>query len=541
MNIVLKWLLATRSIRTESFGKLRTGYARVAAESECLILGFDVAPSALRSARTGLLRLFGAVLLAGIAPALAVETNGLPEPGPARKANIPATAEKTLANGLRVVVATRRATPLVTTTLYLRSGAEVDPARLAGLAGMTAGLLDKGTATRTAPQIAEAADSLGGSFTTGAGWDSSSAGITVTTPKLGAALDLLADIVLHPKFDAAEIDRLRKQSLDSLQLELSEPKGLAALAARRAVFGGGAYGHSAEGTVVSLPRIAREDIVRLHATYYRPDNALLVFAGDIDLAQAAKLAETAFGAWKNPPAPLPLAASAGGKSTLAPAVIIDLPGTGQAAVTLAHAGIARDAADYYPGLVANAIVGGGYSSRLNQEIRIKRGLSYGAGSALATLRRGGAFVASAQTKNPSAVEVAGLMFGELDRLSASEVPADEFSARKATLSGNYAFGVETTNSLAGRVASFALYGLPLSELGAWLDKVQSVTPAQVQAFAKAHLGREGATLIVAGDAKQFGEALAKAYPKNARYEADKIDFDSADLKASAAAKPAPKK
>ena len=462
--------------------------------------------------------------------------NALPEPGPARKANIPATAEKTLANGLRVIVATRRATPLVTTALYVRSGAEVDPSRLAGLADMTAGLLDKGTATRTAPQIAEAADSLGGSIKTGAGWDSSSASITVTTPKLGAALDLLADVVLHPKFDQTEIERLRKQSLDNLQLELSEPQSLASIVARRAVFGDGAYGHPANGTVSALPRITRDDIVRLHDTYYRPDNALLVFAGDIDLDQATKLAESAFGAWKNPATPLPAPSAGGGKSTLAPAVVVDLPGTGQAAVTLAHVGIARDAADYYPGIVANAVLGGGYSSRLNQEIRIKRGLSYGAGSSLATLRHGGAFVANAQTKNPSAVEVAGLMFGELDRLSASEVPADEFAARKATLSGNYAFGLETTGSLAGRVAGFALYNLPLSELGAWLDKVQAVTPAQVQTFAKAHLGRDGASLIVAGDDKQFADALTKAYPKTTRYEADKIDFDNADLKASAPTK-----
>ena len=467
-------------------------------------------------------------------------SDALPDPGPARKANIPPTAEKTLANGLKVVVATRRATPLVTTTLYLRSGAEVDPPQLAGLAAMTAGLLDKGTATRSAPQIAEAADSLGGGINTGAGWDSSSAAITVTTPKLGAALDLLADVTLHPKFAQDEIDRLRKQSLDNLQLELSEPQGLAALVARRAVYGDGAYAHPAGGTVSALPRIRRDDIVHLHDTYYRPDNALLVFAGDIDLDQAARLAESAFGAWKNPATPLPNATPAGGKSSLPATVVVDLPGTGQAAVTVAHAGIARDAADYYPGIVANAVLGGGYSSRLNQEIRIKRGLSYGANSSLATLRHGGAFVASAQTKNPSATEVAGLMFGELDRLGASEVPADEFAARKATLSGNYGFSLETTSSLAGRVAGFALYGLPLSELGAWLDKVQAVTPAQVQTFARAHLGRDGASLIVAGDAKQFADALAKVYPKSARFEATKIDFDSADLKAAATPKAASK-
>ncbi|WP_347262198.1 pitrilysin family protein [Rudaea sp.] len=485
--------------------------------------------------------LFAAIAACAAGAYAADAPNALPAPGPARKASIPASAEKTLANGLRIVVATRRATPLVTTALYLRSGAEVDPPRLSGLAAMTAGLLDKGTATRSAPQIAEAADALGGSIGTGAGWDSSSASITVTTPKLAAALDLIADIVLHPKFAQEEIDRLRKQSLDSLQLELSEPQGLAALVARRAVFGDGAYGHPADGTVPALPRITRADIVRLHDTYYRPDNALLVFAGDIDLDQAAKLAESAFGAWKNPATALPAPRAASGPSTLAASVVVDLPGTGQAAVALAHAGIARDAADYYAGLVANAVLGGGYSSRLNQEIRIKRGLSYGAGSALATLRHGGAFVANAQTKNPSAVEVAGLMYAELDRLGASEVPADEFAARKATLAGNYAFGLETTGSLAARVAGFAVYGQPLSELGAWPDKVQAVTPAQVQAFARTHLGRDGATLVVAGDAGQFAEALATAYPNTMRFEADKIDFDSADLKAVAATKNAPKK
>jgi zinc protease len=480
--------------------------------------------------RIAAILLFTAITACAAALHAADTQNALPEPGPARKANIPATAQKTLANGLRIVVASRRTTPLVTTALYLRSGAEVDPPRLAGLAGLTAGLLDKGTATRIAPQIAEAADSLGGEINTGAAWDSSQVSISVTTPKLGAALDLIADIALHPKFEQEEIDRLRKQSLDNLQLELSEPQGLAALVARRAVFGDGAYGHPADGTLSALPRITRADVVHLHETYYRPDNALLVFAGDVDLDQATRLAEAAFGAWKNPATPLPAVAAAGNKSALAPAIVVDLPGTGQAAVTVAHAGIAHDAADYYPGLVANAVLGGGYSSRLNQEIRIKRGLSYGASSALATLRQGGAFVANAQTKNPSAVEVAGLIFGELDRLGANEVSADEFAARKATLAGNYGFSLETTNGLAGRVGGFALYGLPLSELGQWLDKVQAVTPAQTQAFAKTHLGREGATLIVVGDAKQFADALAKTYPKTARYEATKIDFDSADLK-----------
>ncbi|TLY50408.1 MAG: insulinase family protein [Gammaproteobacteria bacterium] len=467
-------------------------------------------------------------------------SNTLPEPGPVRKVDVPVAQEKTLPNGLRVVVAQRKVTPLVTTTLYVKSGAEVDPAQLAGVANLSASLLVKGTATRSAPQLAQAADALGGSLSSGAGYDQSRIGITVTTPKLAAALDLVADAALHPVFAQEEIERERKQTLDALRVSLSRPDRLARLVAARAAYGEGAYGHSASGTPASLPRITRDDIARLHQTYYRPDNAVLVFAGDIDLDQAVALASKAFGEWKAPATPLPAAAATRGKSVLAPIIVVDLPGTGQAAVASVHAGIARNAAEYYPGIVANAVLGGSYSSRLNQEIRIKRGLSYGAGSSLDTRRDAGTLGASVQTKNPSAVEVVGLVLGEFDTLAHTLPPADELTARKATLAGDFGFGLETTGGLAGQVADLALYGLPLDELAHFVDKVQAVSGEQVCDFARMHLDRDGTTIVVAGDAKQFADALAKAYPKTERYLAASLDFDSATLKPVVVKPPAEK-
>ncbi|HXR62008.1 MAG TPA: pitrilysin family protein [Rudaea sp.] len=457
-------------------------------------------------------------------------TDVLPEPGPERKVSIPAVHDATLPNGLRVVVVNRAVTPLVSVALYLRSGAEVDPPQLAGLTDLTAGLLDKGTTTRTAPQIAEAADALGGSLGTGAGFDVSQASISVTTPKLGAALDLLADVVRHPTFAQEEIDRERKQMLDDLRLALSQPGSVARLVAARAIYGDGAYGHSAGGTRKSLPRIQRADIVRLHDTYYRPDNAVLVFAGDVDLEHAVQTATSAFGDWKAPATPLPQAPAGLGKSALAADVIVDIPGTGQAAVSAVHRGIARADKDYYAGIVTNAVLGGSYSARLNEEIRIKRGLSYGAGSALDARRQAGSFGGSAQTKNPSAVEVVGLLLGEFERLAMTPPDADELAARKATLSGNFGFSLETTRGLLGEVAGLALYGLPLDELAHYLDRIQAISAEQVRDFAKAHLGKDGTRVIVAGDAKQFADALAKAYPKVERLDAATLDLDSPTLR-----------
>ena len=464
------------------------------------------------------------------APAPAVAQDALPAPGPERKVSVPAARDKVLANGLRVVVVNRAVTPLVSVALYVRSGAEVDPPKLSGLTDLTAGLLDKGTTTRSAPQIAEAADSLGGSLSSGAGFDHSMASITVTTPKLGPAMELLADVVRHPTFAPEEIERERKQMLDALRVALSQPGSVASKVAARAVFGTGAYGHSAGGTPASLPRIQREDVVNLHATYYRPDNAVLVLAGDIDLDRATQLAERSFGNWKSPSTPLPSSPAAQGKVMLSGAIAIDLPGAGQAAVAAVHAGIPRNSNEFYPALVTNAVLGGSYSARLNEEIRIKRGLSYGARSSLDVRRQGGSLGGSAQTKNPSAVEVAGLLLAEFDRLGATAPGDDELTARKATLSGNFGFSLETTRGLLGQVAELAVYGLPLDELARYLDKVQAVTGEQVRDFARAHLGKDATTIVIAGDASQFADALAKAYPHVERFKAADLDLDSPTLK-----------
>ncbi|HWI11744.1 MAG TPA: pitrilysin family protein [Burkholderiaceae bacterium] len=474
-----------------------------------------------------LARSIGALLLSLAALAPIARAQGFdtpPQPGAPRPLTVRAPVEQRLPNGLRVVLAERRGVQLVTAQLVVLSGSEVDPPQRAGLASMTAGLLTKGTRRHGATALAQAAESLGGALDSGAGWHQSEVAITVTVPKLDAALGLVSEVVQQPVFAPAELDRLRAQALDELKVAYTQPATLAGLAAQRLLFGSGAYGHPAGGTPASLARIARADLLALHAARYRPDNAVLVLAGDLHAADALRLAQRHFGAWKArgsaaAPAPLPVGAALA-QST----AVIDLPASGQAAVVVAAA-LPPLGADRATAAVMNAVLGGGYSSRLNQEIRIRRGLSYGAGSALDAFADGGSLRAVVQTKNESAAEVLGLVQSELDRLAAAPVGADELAARKATLIGDFSRSVETTAGLGAAVKALIVAGRPLAELGLRIDALSAVGADAVQRYAAAQLGTNGRRVVVAGDAARFAQALKATTPGLSVIASDKLDLD----------------
>jgi zinc protease len=464
----------------------------------------------------------------GAASAVPQETP--PPPAAPRSPTVPKPVERTLKNGLRVIVVENHATPLVAAQLTIKNGGEVDPASLSGVADITSSLLTKGTKTRTAPQIAQEIEALGGQLNSNAGWDASRASVNVISSKTEPAMTILADVVRNPVFQDEEIERLRQQYLDNLSVGMNSPGTLASWVASRVVFGDNAYGHPVSGTPESIARIKREDITSLHATYYRPDNAMLVIGGDIKADDAFKLAERLFGDWAKPSTPLPASSAksmtaSSGKQRI---VVVDMPGAGQAAVVFARRGIARTDPDYFSGIVANSILSG-YSGRLNQEIRIKRGLSYGARSSLDVRRDVGPFVASAQTKNQSGAEVASLLVGELTRLSSESVSATELTPRKAVLIGGFGRSLETTEGMVAQIASLALYGLDLAEINNYINNVQAVTPAGIQKFAGARLGVSDANIIIVGDAKDFIEPLRKQFPNVEVIKRDELDLNNGTL------------
>ena len=476
-------------------------------------------------------RIFAALLFFSAAGSFGASIEGLPAPGAPRRPVLAEPRETTLPNGLRVIVVERPALPLLSAQLILRSGAETDPPRLAGLAHFTAGLLKRGAGNRSATQLAQDIEALGANIETEAGWDATHVKLSTLAENAEAALRIVAELVQKPAFAPAEIERQRREQLDERRLALEEPGTVALLAASRAALGASPYAHPAEGTPASLARLTRKDLAAHHGRVFRPDNAVLVFAGAITSAGAFALAEKIFGEWAAASAreDLPLA------SPPAPAprvVLIDMPSTGQAAVFLAAPGIPRAAEDWFAGKVANTLLGGGYTSRLNQEIRLKRGLSYGARSTLGTRRTGGLFVASAQTKHESVVEVAGLIAAEIQRVAEEPAPVDFLQSRQLVLSGELARALETNAGWAQRLGELALYDLPLARLGSFFADVERVTPADLQAFARGHFAPTAFTIVVAGQAKLVEKNLRASFPRLEVIPLSKLDLDSPALRAS---------
>jgi len=354
--------------------------------------------------------------------------------------------------------------------------------------------------------------------------------LSVLSTRIAEAMPLYADVLRNPAFAPDELSKLRAEDLDGLAVSLRAPGMLARYVASRVVFGDTAYGHQLGGTPESLSAIQPGDVTEFYRANYAPQQTVVVFGGDIAPSVAFALAASSFNGWADTthrsgsPAPL-IVASSGSR-----VVVVDKPDAGQAAVLLVRPGIRRADPNYETARVANAVLGEGYSARLNQEIRVKRGLSYGANSRFDERRNGGLFVASAQTRNDAVAEVASLLDAELKRLSATDVANAELVPRKAALSGNYSRSLETGAGLTGAVASLAAYGLQLSTLSSYLTRVQAVTAAQVRTFAERDLSRSQASLVIVGDGRRFLTALRKAFPNTEVIPAADLDLNHGSLR-----------
>lgn len=462
-----------------------------------------------------------------------------PPPAAPRPVKIPAINEFTLPNGLRVAVVERKNVPLVSVNLLVKSGASSEGEK-AGLANMTAALLLKGTKTRSATQIAEEIEFLGGDINSGAGWNNSNVSVNVTSDKLDQAMTVMADTVLNPTFAQSEIDLLKTQTIDELNVALKQPSTIASFAAARYTFGE----HVAGGTPESLAKLTRGDIVNFHQTAYAPQNSVLIFVGDLAPTKAEALAKQLFGNWKNPAgrgagSGRGIGSGSGISANSDPAdlvkkiLVIDLPNSGQAAVVYAkHLDAARSGANYYPALVTNAVLGGGYSARLNMEIRIKRGLSYGAGSSFAWRDSSANFSTRGQTKNVSAPEVAELTLTEIKNMETGAIPAAELTPRKLSLTGEFGRALSGNNSIAQRLAELYTFDLKPDQLNAYINGVDAISEPQIKSFMTNNLN--GGDLIIVGDYKVFADDLKKRFP-NQTVEvipASQLDLNSKNLRKS---------
>lgn len=462
------------------------------------------------------------------------ERMAVPAPGPERPFAAPAFAERTLANGLRVVVARSTTLPIVSADLMFGGGASADPAGRPGVASMMTTLIDNGAAGMTAPEIAARVESLGARIGAGANLDSSSIYVTSPSATFAEAGALLRGIVRDPAFAAEELERERRRALDQLRVSMRNPGFVNQRVAFRAVYGDAPYGAPVGGTPASLEALTRDDLVAYHRNWWRPDNATLIITGGMEPAAAFALAEQLFGDWQRPSAPMPqMPADRAGTAAAPRVIVIDNPDADQASVSIVTRGIARTDEAYYPLVLANSALGGSSTARLFQEVRVRRALSYGANSGLFTLRDKGLLMASAQTRNNAAPEVAQVMLAEIARLAAEPLTADVLDKRRTLISGSFGRQVETTQGLGNFLAGLAAQGLPMSEFGRYLSSIEAVTPEQVAAAVAAEIDPSRASIVIVGRASEFLEALRAQHPNVEVIPLSELDLGSGALRSAA--------
>lgn len=481
---------------------------------------------------TAVTTLASLLLAAGATPAAAqAARQAPPPPAPDRPFDFPASHVHRLPNGLTVLVVEDRRQPLVSFTLLVHAGASAQPAGKDGLAAMVAGLLDKGTATRSAQDIARAIDRVGGSLSAGADADFAQVTATALVPSAGLALELLADIVARPSFKDDEVERLRRQALSGLQVQFADAEFLATAVARRVAYGAHPYAVGADGTPDTLAKLTRDDVVAFHRARYAPEGAWLAVAGDITPAAAVKLVEQHLGAW---------AGSAGALTVAEPpapargAVFVDRADSVQTQIRVGTVAVPRNHPDHFPLLIANQAFGGSFNSRLNMKLRANEGLTYGARSLVDADRHAGWWGVSTYTRTEETARAVSLIEDLLRDFRETPITAAELEEAKSFLVGSFAIGAETPAQVAGKLLEARAYGLPDDYWTTYRQRVRAVTADQIATAVRKYVQPDRMTLVAVGNASAFAPALTGfGTPRVVRF-AD-LDLTAPDLRRAGAA------
>jgi predicted Zn-dependent peptidase len=434
-------------------------------------------------------------------------------PAPAAGVVVPAYTRSVLPNGTVLIVMPRREVPLIAFTALVRGGSVADPAGKPGVASLTAGLLEKGAGARDAFAFADTVEGAGGSFAAAAGTE----GVLVSGQFLakdqGLMVELLADALTRPRFDAAEFDSLRKRQIEELKAAKdSDPSGLIRLYGRRFLFAEHPYGSPANGSESSLQAITRDDVLGYYRANFGADRLTLIFAGDVDAAALGAAIARAFSGWRHAAAPLPVLAApprVSGRRVL----LVDQPGAAQTHFWLANTGVARKFADRAPLDVVNTLYGGRFTSILNTELRIKSGLSYGASSGFTRGSVAGEFAIRSFTKTDSTEKAIDLAIETLERLHKDGVQADLLGSARAYVLGQFPLQLETSSNWAAALAELELYGLDRSYIEGYGAAVEAVTPEAARRVIGEAFPPAGDLVIVAiGDAAKIRGIVAKYGP-----------------------------
>jgi zinc protease len=431
-----------------------------------------------------------------------------PAAGMASKLVLPVPTHFRLPNGLHVYLLERHALPVMAANLVVLAGSETNPADRPGLAAFTADMLDEGTATRPALKLSEDVDHIGAELATTSTSDYSTATIRSLKRNADGALELLADVVLHPAFAEAEIERTRKQRLTALLQQKDNPNQLANRTFARMVYGSGhPYGFTELGTEESTKAITRAELEGFWKNGYAPGDSALVMAGDLTPAEARALATKYFGGWKGDAKPV--APPAAPESVTRHIIIVDKPGAPQTSLRIGQAGVARSNPDYLPLEVMATELGGLFSSRINLNLREQHGYTYGAFAFFQYRRGPGPFLAGSSVRADVTAPAVHEIFNELEKMRSSEMTADELAVSKDSFARSLPGLFETSQFATNAVRNLFVYNLPLDYYNTLPGKISGVTAADALRVAKQYLAPEKMVVVAVGDRAKIQPELEK--------------------------------
>jgi zinc protease len=413
----------------------------------------------------------------------------------------------TTREGLRCVVARRGQVPLVAVRLVLHGGSAADPPGREGVTDFMLRLLRRGTRRRSAEALDEAIEFVGGTLHAGSFEDYASLSLTAPVPHLRTLLNVLAELVQSPRFAPTEVKAARDRTLAELVNDLDDPGSLADRVLLRAIWGTHPYSHDVSGRVRSVRRFNRDAVQRFYRDRLGPRTVSLYVVGPVDAGPVRRVVERAFGGWRSeaaPPAPPPTVNRLANPGQI---WVVDKPEQTQSQVRLANFGYARGAPYAHAVQVMNAAVGGGFTSRLVNEVRVNRGLSYGISSSLDPLRAGGTYLVGSFTKTESTRELIDVVLSVLRAVRDEGISDGELRHAQRYLSGTYPLRTETNEAMASALADVEFYGLGAEWIERYRERLHEVTREQVHAAAERILLAEPPTLVVVGQAQKVKQQL----------------------------------
>jgi len=420
-----------------------------------------------------------------------------------------------LKNGLEVFLVEFHDLPLIDFNLMIKTGGAANPPDRAGLADLTAHMLDEGTKSRSALEIADQIASLGATLSTGATWDSSNVSLSTLSRNLDPALEIFADIVQHPAFAPKDFERVRDNLLTAIARRKDSPPVVATLALTRILFGAKhPYGWPASGADASIKRLTPADLRAFYEANYRPNNAALIVAGDTTEAALRSKLEADFKSWRPRHVAThklpPVAASTGTKIYL-----IDKADAPQSSIRIGLVGIERQSPDYFPVTVMNLIFGGGFY-RLDLNLREGKGWTYGARSSFDSRRTPGPFSAGGEFVAPHSADSVAEILKELNNIRDSDVTDAELSRAKDQIIKSFPARFATRGNVAAQLAELAVFGFPDSYVSEYTHKIAAVTKDDVRRVARKYLDPNHLAIVVVGDRKSIEAPLAKLAPVELR-------------------------